>query len=200
MTGYSYVVARDYGFAPNPFGGICSLATCKPGIRRAAQTGDWVFGTGSATRGQRGHLVFAMNVDEKLSFNQYWNDPRFRYKRPVMNGSLKKMYGDNIYFHDGMNWIQSDSHHSLEDGTVNSRNLKTDTSSDAVLLASDFYYLGCQPTPTALSDYVVKTGPGHRNVYSPILDDFVRWIRKTHQPGITAEPSQFAIFQRFRGP
>lgn len=28
--GYSYVVARDFGFAPNPFNGFLTLATCKP--------------------------------------------------------------------------------------------------------------------------------------------------------------------------
>ncbi len=28
---------RDYGFAPNPFHGICTLATCKPVIRRVAR-------------------------------------------------------------------------------------------------------------------------------------------------------------------
>ena len=39
---YSYVITRDYGFAPNPFGGICTLATCKPGIRNHATVGDWV--------------------------------------------------------------------------------------------------------------------------------------------------------------
>ena len=36
---YSYVITRDYGFAPNPFGGICTLATCKPGIRNHAKVG-----------------------------------------------------------------------------------------------------------------------------------------------------------------
>src|SRR5262245_31415483 len=42
---YSYVVARDYGFAPNPFYGFCTLATCKPDIRRTADIGDWIVGT-----------------------------------------------------------------------------------------------------------------------------------------------------------
>jgi hypothetical protein len=41
-------VARDYGFAPNPFFGVCTLATCKPKIRKAAAIGDWVVGTGSS--------------------------------------------------------------------------------------------------------------------------------------------------------
>ena len=32
---FSYVVATDSGFAPNPFFGLCTLACCKPAIRRA---------------------------------------------------------------------------------------------------------------------------------------------------------------------
>jgi len=39
---YSYVVRYDSGFAPNPFGGYCTLATCKPEIRKTAQLGDWL--------------------------------------------------------------------------------------------------------------------------------------------------------------
>ena len=47
MKLFSYVVARDYGFAPNPFFSTCTLATCKPKIRRTASVGDWIIGTGS---------------------------------------------------------------------------------------------------------------------------------------------------------
>ena len=48
MNLYSYVITRDYGFAPNPFWNICTLATCKPQIREHALKGDWVAGFGSA--------------------------------------------------------------------------------------------------------------------------------------------------------
>ena len=44
MNLYSYVITRDYGFAPNPFWNICTLATCKPQIREHALKGDWVAG------------------------------------------------------------------------------------------------------------------------------------------------------------
>lgn len=51
---YSYVITRDYGFAPNPFWNICSLATCKPQIRERALKGDWVAGFGGAnTTGEK---------------------------------------------------------------------------------------------------------------------------------------------------
>ena len=33
---HSYVVRYDSGFAPNPFYEYCTLATCKPNIRKGA--------------------------------------------------------------------------------------------------------------------------------------------------------------------
>jgi hypothetical protein len=73
---HSYVVARDYGFAPNPFFGVCTLATCKPGIRKVAQIGDWVVGTGSKKRKRDKRIVYAMRVTGAITFSQYWTDPR----------------------------------------------------------------------------------------------------------------------------
>src|ERR1700722_1225738 len=100
MTLYSYVVARDFGFAPNPFYGTCTLAACKQVIRRVAKLGDWVIGTGSAAKGMTGHLIFAMQVSAIISFDEYWAEPAFRRKRPIFPGSIKQAYGDNIYHHD----------------------------------------------------------------------------------------------------
>ena len=78
MRLYSYVVARDFGFAPNPFGGTCTLATCKPDIRQRAVVGDWVVGlTSAADRGVLG-LVYVMRVDEVLTYDTYWRDARFQ--------------------------------------------------------------------------------------------------------------------------
>ena len=76
MTLYSYTVAIDSGFAPNPFYGFCTLACCKPGIRRTAQEGDYVVGIGP--KGPGNHLVYAMRVTETVEFDDYWQDKRFR--------------------------------------------------------------------------------------------------------------------------
>ena len=46
---YAYAITRDFGFAPNPFHGNCTLATCKPRIRKSANVGDWVLGIGGAS-------------------------------------------------------------------------------------------------------------------------------------------------------
>jgi hypothetical protein len=121
MRVFSCIVARDYGFAPNPLYGWCTLATCKPRIRAAASIGDWVVGTGAKTKYDlAGHLLYAMQVEEAMEFDAYWNDERFGSKRPALNGSLKQVYGDNIYHRRRGRWIQADSHHSLENGRCES--------------------------------------------------------------------------------
>jgi hypothetical protein len=172
MRLFSYVIARDYGFAPNPFHGVCTLAVCKPVIRRVAQVGDWIVGTGSVTKGRRDHLVFAMQVSETLLYNEYWSDSRFHAKRPNLRGSIKQAYGDNIYHRisDDQPWQQEDSHHSLSDGQVNMQNVEADTRTDRVLIAEDFVYLGSSglvlPEEFRKSDSVdFRAGRGHRSNY-----------------------------------
>lgn len=143
MKLYSYVVARDFGFAPNPFFGICTLATCKPNIRRTAAVGDWIVGTGSSQKNRTDHLVYIMEVTETTTFNEYWTDERFCRKRPNLHGSKKQAFGDNIYFqNDAGQWHQQDSHHSHSDGTPNQQNIENDTQVDKVLISSNYAYWG----------------------------------------------------------
>jgi len=143
MRLYSYKITRDFGFAPNPFHGILTLATCKPGIRKGAEQGDILVGCGSASNGLAGHVIFVARVSGKCSFQQYWDDPRFDPKKPFFNGSASRSYGDNIYHRtaDG-EWIQQRSHHSLANGQKNVANLIRDTSADHVLWSTDFVYYG----------------------------------------------------------
>ena len=70
MKVFSYIVRYDVGFAPNPFHGICSLATCKQDIRRVAQVDDWIVGTGSRPNGKADNLVYAMRVSAIVSFQE----------------------------------------------------------------------------------------------------------------------------------
>ena len=147
---YSYVVARDFGFAPNPFYGYCTLCTCKTVTRRVAQIGDWVVGTGSAKNQRSNSIVFAMHISEIMDFDSYWNDERFLKKRPNLRGSKKQAFGDNIYWREGRRWGQADSHHSFEDGSPNPRNISNDTGTDRVLISSDYVYcclLYTSPSP-----------------------------------------------------
>ncbi|HEB8848460.1 TPA: hypothetical protein R1A68_005502, partial [Klebsiella pneumoniae] len=85
---YVYAITRDFGFAPNPFHGSCTLATCKPGIRKSAKVGDWILGVGGANlKSAKKKCILLMKVSEKISFNGYWEDTRFSLKKPARNGS-----------------------------------------------------------------------------------------------------------------
>ena len=148
MRLYRYVMPRDFGFAPNPFFSFCTLACCKPKIRRAAQLGDLVVGINGTPpnkkpKQQQDRIVYAMRVTETLSFNDYWDDPRFQNKKPNFHSSRMYAFGDNIYRKDGNGlWFQADSHHTLPNGAPNDFNIRTDTSADRVLISDDFAYWG----------------------------------------------------------
>jgi len=71
---FTYTIPYDDGAAPNPFHGMCTLAICKPSIRRVAKVGDWVAGLGSknAPSGDlSGRLVYAMKVEEVIPLSEY---------------------------------------------------------------------------------------------------------------------------------
>ena len=200
MRLFSYVVAQDFGFAPNPFYGFCTLATCKPEIRKGADIGDWVIGTGSRGKGKvqdrREFLVYAMHVTEAMTFNEYWSDPRFRRKRPNLRGSLKQCYGDSIYFRDGVGeWHQQDSHHSYKGGTQNCHNVRRDTKTDRILISTDYVYWGGEgpEIPEKFRNYkgedIRKKGSGHKNKFSPdLIEEFIRWLRSLDTSDYTGEP------------
>lgn len=189
-----YVVARDYGFAPNPFHGICSLATCKPVLRENAQVGDWIVGIGSKENGSSGRIIFAMNVDEKITFNQYWSDQRFHNKRPYLPGSRMMRYGDNIYHQSSSGkWIQEDSHHSLEGGNLNYENKDRDTSSNYVVLGREFYYFGrnCPAIPASLSS-LDWPHPGHKCDFpTKTRDGLIAFLRTNYIPGVHGLPTDW---------
>jgi len=199
----TYIVARDYGFAPNPFGRYCTLACCKQRIRRNLNIGDWIFGTGSKQKNVEGMLIFAMNVTERMTYQQYWEDPRFEYKKPIMNGSLVQMYGDNIYHKDDNDsWTQENSHHSYEDGTVNGHNLERDLSGNYVLISENFYYFGNSAIdiPDNYKDEMCVSGQGHKNVDQEIALGFLSWLSNNYEPGRHDDPSLFTgKFERYDG-
>lgn len=201
---YSYRVAFDYGFAPNPFYGVCTLATCKPEIRRLAVVGDWVIGTGAQGHGYRlgDRLVFFAQVDEVLSFEEYWFDRRFLTKRPRRDGSKKQAYGDNIYSRDPATglWCQADSHHSLEDGMLNQANVVRDTRTPRVLLGRKFAYWGGDGPliPTHLKDFggldLRPAGRGHRsNFPDSMLKATLEWIHSLDAQGVLGEPMAWKL-------
>ena len=182
---YLYVVDRDFGFAPNPFHGFCTLATCKPVIRRLAQTGDWVIGIGGSRLNASGRCIFAIRVEECLTFDDYWSDSRFVAKRPIRNGSRKMVVGDNIYHRLATNapWQQEDSHHSLPDGRPNLHNMEKDTQTNRVLVSRHFLYFGAEaPTvPTEIfATMGYKNGRSHRVFLDSDASPLLHWLESTY--------------------
>lgn len=210
MRLYSYVVARDYGFAPNPFFGFCTLACCKPQIRKSARAGDWVVGTGPMKKGLGDRLVYAMKVEEIVDFDRYWSDPRFTLKRPHFRGALKHAYGDNIYHREETSgrWIQEDSHHSTEGGQENSDNLVRDTgTTDLVLIAKRFAYWGGKgpEVPVEFRDFGGQSLSIHSSAHKCRFSDdyvscFVDWFESLKDQGVCSAPDDWGSHHGIRMP
>jgi len=199
---FSYVVARDFGFAPNPFYGYCTLATCKPRIRNAANIGDWIIGNGPKPKKLDDQLIFAMEITEKITYDQYWCDPRFQEKKSFLGGSLKQTYGDNIYHKLGGEWQQENSHHSNANGSINYYNLNRDTKSEMVLISSNFYYFGenSLKIPTRLKNRVCRNMINHLMIEDEkLVQRFLDWIKSATEPGVHGNPRQFKTFERYHG-
>lgn len=206
MKVYSYVVARDFGFAPNPFHGFCTLATCKPKIRKNAEIGDIIIGIGSGAQDSayKNRMIFAMIVSDILTYDEYWNDPRFAPKKPFMGGSLKQMYGDNIYHtspETGM-IVQEFSHHSYDDGSTNYNNFNRDVPGEKVLVAEQFWYFGNQAIeiPSSLS-CLSEVKRGHQVWKGQDLYCAVRaWLESLNDSGFIGKPCKFSEpFQWYGG-
>ncbi len=199
MTLYSYVVARDFGFAPNPFHGMCTLATCKPNIRKTAEIGDWIIGTGAKKRNKQGHLIFVMQVSQIIPFNDYWEKEEYRQKKSNLKSSKKFAYGDNIYHNEPKRgWVQEDSHHSFVGGLPNHHNINKDTGVDRVLVGDEFIYWGANapPIPSQFRNYdgkdICTDRPSHKNKFSDALvHDFLEWALSFEERGFSGTPIEW---------
>ena len=101
MKLFSYVVDHDTGFAPNPSGRYCTLVHCKfseDGKRRnlveRADEGDWILGTGgtSSRSSGNGTVIYLMRVDEKLSFQKYLMQQRFKGRSDCKDRGTNNSY------------------------------------------------------------------------------------------------------------
>ena len=157
MTLYSYCLRIDAGAAPNPYWGVCTLAICKPAIRRKAGVGDWVVGLGamhSPIGDLSGKLVYAMKVSRALSMKEYDDHCRKSLREKIPDWSkaadFRRKVGDSIYdySHLGLPKLRPSVH--------TESNRKTDLGGLNVLLSDQFYYFGDKPinVPECLSPIV----------------------------------------------
>lgn len=192
---YSYVVRYDTGFAPNPFWGYCTLATCKPDIRRNASERDWVIGTGSVENVGNNRLIYAMKIAKVMRLEDYGRDKRFSKKIP--GSGARRRVGDNIYYRDQNGVIRQrfPSIHSFPD-KENEESKEHDLKGENVLISStdSFYYFGrkAPKIPQSLS-YLIKEGPKHKcNFSQREIQEFLEWIQK-RKTGINGYPFGFPV-------
>ncbi len=183
MKLYRYVMTYDTGLAPNPYHGYCTLALCKPQVRRTAQVGDWIMGLGSVSAGLGRRLIYAMQISETLSFEEYWDDPRFECKKPRASSDMRIECGDNVYRRDDRSgdWIQLPCHHCDED-------IHRDLKVNRVLIGTRFVYFGSSacglPAECMNWDDKYFVGiRGHRvtDLAAWQVDELVEWLESLCQ-------------------
>ena len=206
---YTYVVRHDFGFAPNPYHGYCTLACCKPLIRKTAKVGDWILGGGAVTKGRGAQVVFVMQVSETLTRMEYWDDPRFEAKKPRINGSYEEWVGDNIYYDDAGDWGQLPSLHSetghgktgcssCEDDMCD--DMCKDLQVDRVLIGEHFVYWGADgPLKPHFPTQPLYFGIGHKFRYKPqLVTEFLDWVESLSEWGRLEDPADMDMAENHR--
>jgi hypothetical protein len=193
---YSYVVSTDSGFAPNPFFGVCTLACCKPAIRRAVgarllrQSGRadiaelrqvdpdfiraqniWVVGLAGAELRDRPYrsLVFVMQVTDVLDFESYYDE--YPQKRPVLRPPTTPAdpawHGDAIYTGTDPATARQLAPSAHSCGEAEDDSTKWHDLGGCYVLVSDrFVYFG-PDAPYLPIEEKLHHGRGHRSNHSP---------------------------------
>ncbi len=200
---YSYVLRIDDGAAPNPFWGICTLTICKPAIRRTAQIGDWIIGTGAKntklTDGQTydfsDSIVYAMKVTNIMTLKEYDHHCNHHLKNKIPNRSTndwRLRVGDCIY-----DYSKNDEP-TLRKGVHNEWNRKGDLGRYMALLSDHFYYFGVEarPLPPELRK-LIKKNQGYKKIEKQdLIEKFEEWISTFDKNKIYANPQMRWLFDR----
>jgi len=134
MKIFRYIVPVDDGAAPNPYGGVCTLAICKPNIRKIAKVGDWLIGLKNPTK----ELIYCMKITDVMSMKEYdsYTKDNLPIKIPNLNSKdVTHHMGDSVY-----DFSQEEVRLRK---SVHSRCTKQmDLDGKNVLLSNHYYYLG----------------------------------------------------------
>ncbi|MBZ0295452.1 MAG: hypothetical protein K8L99_23025, partial [Anaerolineae bacterium] len=144
-TLYSYCLKHDAGAAPNPFWGVCTLVICKPAIRRTAQVGDWIVGTGSS-KSKLGDLsdsvVYAIRVTQKMTMEAYdhYTHTHLPGKIPSWTSKdPKQRVGDSVYD------FSHPERPEIRQGVHGENDRERDLRGRYAILSTHFFYFGDQP-------------------------------------------------------
>jgi len=199
MRLFSYKMTHDSGFAPNPFHNVLTLATCKPGMRRTKQKGDWIAGfsskclSGNASNNgvsiSPDALIYLAQISEVLDISEYYLDSRFQCKIP--KGSDDP--GDNIYkplcsspkSYSDYEQLQNNNHDGLG-------HKKHDLGGKNVLIFDEFYYLGRMGIPIDPDINIARPiGPtpyGYKTTNQDEIAAFIDWVQKHFTRGLNGMP------------
>lgn len=198
---YSYILRIDDGAAPNPFWGLCTLTICKPAIRRNAQIGDWVIGTGSKntklkdgkTYDLSGSIVYAMKITDKKSLCEYDEFCKNNLTNKIPKRKTKDWrlrVGDCIYDYS------KNSEPTIRKGVHNEGNRQRDLGGNNSLLSDHFYYFGVEarPLPKELKE-LIKKNQGHKKIEkSDLVKEFEKWIEQFEKKLIVCRPTNEMAF------
>ena len=163
---YCYKMTHDTGFAPNPYHGVLTLATCKPTIRRCAEVNYWISGwtSNKVQSKDKKHefsdetqsLIYLAKVTKKIPIEDYWEN--YDYKRPKkinnrkhnttncrgMKNDTSGSYdmGDNIY--KPIKGKKAEFRQLPNGGGHGINNKEHDLSGRFVLICEEFYYFGVE--------------------------------------------------------
>ena len=200
MRLFAYKMTHDSGFAPNPFWGFLTLATCKPGIRRSKCDGDWI--AGFTSKALCGHppgeerLVFLMQVDEKVALADYFRDGRFQSRIP-RNDPVANVHrcGDNIYRPLVPNATETHEFEQLPKGYHGPSQKGRDLGGKYALVATRFAYFGAEALriPSNLRPDVPRGQSSHgiRTHDSERAKRFIDYVFGVARAPVMARPHQW---------
>ncbi|MFN2287498.1 MAG: hypothetical protein ABR578_04110 [Chromatocurvus sp.] len=204
MRLFTYKLTHDTGFAPNPFHGRLTLATCKPGIRRSKSVGDWIAGftskalvlnSGGTARAWDGipRLLYLMKVSERVSIAEYYVDRRFTPKIPQLGSSAQVSAGDNIYRPLLTGAVSPSEFEIVENPSHPAKNdhIETDLSGLYVLVSEQFYYFGREALK--IPDEVAVSVPRGPSRYGERVDEtsaerFINLVTALYPVGVHGWP------------
>lgn len=191
MRLFSYKLNTDTGFAPNPFFGVLTLATCKPLIRKHKNKGDWIAGFTSKTLcgdeiGQE-RLIYLMKVTNKIPLTEYYIHTDFQNKIPRLDKE-ETVYkaGDNIYKFENNNFIL------INNKNHDQNNQERDLSGQNVLVSDCFYYFGGSPKEIKESIRpkipLGQSAHGYLTHNIKLAEKFILHVRNNYEVGIHHPP------------
>ena len=133
MSVYLYIVPVDDGAAPNPYGGVCTLAICKPNIRKIANQEDWLVGLDSQFK-----LIYTMKITTLMTMKDY--DTYTKENLPIKvpnktSKNIEEQMGDSVYDF-------SNDEIKLRPSVHSRCTKEMDLAGKNVLLSTYFYYFG----------------------------------------------------------